>query len=105
MRSNGRVLKPVFVDGSDAPMTKDLDKMSPPVFVMANENGRTPSLQVADWKHFKKRQMVIAAQVPIDSRASLYAMTGDVLPIGCWMALLGTAVWSFVKRRRQPLAV
>ena len=101
---NGRVLKPVFVPGADAPMGADLTKLSPPVFVMANENGRTPSLQLADWKHFKKRQMVIAAQVPIDTRASLYAMTGDVLPIGCWAALLGTAGWTFVKRRRQPLA-
>jgi hypothetical protein len=71
---------------------------------MKEENGRVPSLQLADWKHFKKRQMVIAATVPIDNRASLYAMTGDVLPIGCWAALIGTTAWTFVRRRQaKPL--
>lgn len=101
---NGRVMKPVFYEGSDAPI-KGSDRPSPPVFILKEENGRVPSLQQADWRHFKKRQLVIAAPVPIDNRTSLYAMTGDVLPIGCWAALIGTIAWSFVRRRQaKPLA-
>jgi apolipoprotein N-acyltransferase len=100
---NGRVMKPVFYEGSDAPL-KGTDKPSPPVFILKEENGRVPSLQLADWKHFKKRQMVIAASVPIDNRASLYSMTGDVLPITCWAALIGTTAWAFARRRQaKPL--
>jgi hypothetical protein len=98
------VLKPVFVVGSDAPL-KGSNKLSPPVFELKEEFGRVPSLQTADWRHFKKRQLVIAASVPIDNRASLYAMTGDVLPVVCWIAFAGTIGWSFVRRRQQMRAM
>jgi len=90
---NGRVLKPTLYPG-----------LNPTVFVLQGENNRVPELQTSDWHHFKKTAFVFKANVPIDRRGSLYAMTGDVLPIGCWAVLIGAAGWTYYSRKRRPVA-
>ena len=85
---NGRVLKPTLYPGTN-----------PPVFVVQDENLRVPELKMADWHRFKKTALVLKANVPIDRRFSFYAMTGDLLPMGCWLVLLGGAGWALVRRK------
>ena len=86
---NGRVLKPTPAEGT-----------KPPVWVVYEEMQRTSELPMSRWHEFKQKQGILKANVPIDSRFSFYAATGDWLPISCWVMLLAGAVWSVVRRKR-----
>jgi apolipoprotein N-acyltransferase len=85
---NGRVLKP---SERPAPETVRFWRM----------DDEALDLPVAEWHDFKKTAGVIRARVPIDTRSSLYAQTGDWLPVGSWAVLGGVFGWSMLKRRRQ----
>jgi apolipoprotein N-acyltransferase len=90
---NGRVLRPEKFEGKV------------PAMWMVKENmERAKSLPVADWHKFKKTPMILIASVPIDHRFSFYAATGDWLPIGCWLALIGCTGWALVRRRMAAKA-
>ena len=55
-------------------------------------NGRIVALPAATWGESKKIAAVLAADVPLDRRSSLYAVWGDWLPVGCWLFIgLGLA--------------
>jgi apolipoprotein N-acyltransferase len=56
-------------------------------------------LPISEWSAFKKTSGVLKAVVPIDQRATLYAVAGDWLPIGCWAILLGSGGWALARRR------
>ncbi len=86
--SNGRVLKPVLYPGT-----------TPPVWVVQAERFKLPELPMSEWHEFKKTAGVLKATVPIDHRFSLYATIGDVLPIGCWLAIVGVTGWTMVRGR------
>jgi apolipoprotein N-acyltransferase len=86
---NGRVLKPKLHPDTN-----------PPVWVVEEDMlQRVPDLPVSEWHQFKKTAGILKATVPIDTRFSFYAATGDWLPIGCWLALLTGAAWSLARRR------
>jgi apolipoprotein N-acyltransferase len=87
---NGRVLKP-----TPHPNTE------PPVWVVSEEMLRTAELPMSNWHEFKQKQGIVKANVPIDSRFSFYAATGDWLPIGCWVVLLAAAAWWYARRNRR----
>jgi apolipoprotein N-acyltransferase len=90
---NGRVLKPTLVPGT-----------APPVWLVSEDKLRIPDLPQSQWHEFKQKAGILKATVPIDSRFSFYAATGDWLPIGCWLALLVGTGRAIVLRRRavQP---
>ncbi len=62
-----------------------------------------PDLPVSEWAAYKKEHGILMANIPIDDRFSLYAVTGDWLPCGCWLALAGVVVWG--RRKRRKVAV
>jgi apolipoprotein N-acyltransferase len=55
----------------------------------------------AQWPSLKKTAGILLAHVPIDTRESFYARTGDWLPYGCWAVLGATMAWALVRRRRD----
>jgi apolipoprotein N-acyltransferase len=85
---NGRVLKPKLHPDTN-----------PPVWVVQEEMLRIPDLPISEWHQFKQKAGILKATVPIDTRFSFYAATGDWLPIGCWLVLLTGAAWSLARRR------
>ncbi len=85
---NGRVLKP-----------RELPGPTPTMWAITQDMTGVPTLPASAWHQFKQKAGVILAAVPLDRRSSFYAFTGDWLPIGCWLALLGCASWGFVRRK------
>jgi apolipoprotein N-acyltransferase len=92
--ANGRVLAPRKI-GEDpvpsgvgpGPVTAALWEVRPTY----------PELPPARWGEFKKVPGVLIAAVPLDTRASFYARSGDWLPWACW-ALLGACVAAPLRR-------
>lgn len=63
-----------------------------------NTSSWSLSMPVANWHQFKQVDAILTVDVPIDSRHSFYAATGDLLPNGCWIAI-GLAIGAqFVRR-------
>jgi apolipoprotein N-acyltransferase len=89
---NGRVLKPDEFPGT-----------VPPVWMVKESPGGVGNFDVSDWHKFKKTQLILKANVPIDSRFSFYAATGDWLPLGCWIALIVATSVAFVRRRKARM--
>jgi apolipoprotein N-acyltransferase len=87
---NGRVLAPTQVAEN--------------IWEIRSEASKPPDLGIRNWKRFKKVSAVIAGDVPVDHRGSLYAAWGDWLPQGCWLFIAGGLTWSFTRRnaRMQP---
>ncbi len=94
--ANGRVLRPLPLDA----FSERLPEMK--VWSIAAEKAAWSSLPVREWSQYKKVPGVLLANVPIDSRPSLYARFGDWLPWSCWGLLMLTVVvpgpWSRPKR-------
>jgi apolipoprotein N-acyltransferase len=91
--SNGRVLKPRLVNA-------DAVKTEAPVWMVTGDLLKGyADLPISEWSAFKKTSGVLKAVVPIDQRATLYAVAGDWLPIGCWAILLGSGGWALARRR------
>jgi apolipoprotein N-acyltransferase len=72
---NGRVL---------APGATHWTKENIPVWEI--EDGAA-ELSTARWAEFKKVAGVLVANVPIDSRSSIYVRWGDWLPAACWLVI------------------
>jgi apolipoprotein N-acyltransferase len=88
---NGRVLAPqVLPESATAPMW------------LVGDDAR--ELPVGEWRHFKKTLGVLRTYVPIDSRSSVYAQTGDLLPGACWAVIFGVFGWTIATRRRSAAA-
>ncbi len=87
---NGRVLQPEELPPPGEPHT----------WRISDEE----ELPVAAWSSFKKTSGVLLARVPLDTRESFYAATGDVLPIGCWVVIGGVMLWSIARRRRTGIS-
>jgi apolipoprotein N-acyltransferase len=63
-------------------------------------NGRVIALPGPSWDRSKKIAAVLAATIPIDQRASVYARWGDWLPWSCWVTIAVGVVWSVLWPRR-----
>jgi apolipoprotein N-acyltransferase len=61
-------------------------------------DGRIKALPASTWADSKKMAGVVRAEVPIDTRSSVYAAAGDWLPGFCWLMLI---VAHFVARRHR----
>ena len=83
--SNGRVQKPKEM--------ADVNGIK--VWAVVEESAGIPELPDSEWAKFTKVHGVLTATIPIDGRTSIYALTGDWLPAGCWLLVAG--VWA---RRR-----
>jgi apolipoprotein N-acyltransferase len=59
-------------------------------------HGGVSDLPEGKWRDFTKVHGILTAAIPIDNRFSLYAWTGDWLPLGCW--LLVGCVWVWRKK-------
>jgi apolipoprotein N-acyltransferase len=57
------------------------------ISALIDGNGRIVAIPGPDWQASKKAITAITADIPIDRRSSLYALWGDWLPGGCWLAL------------------
>jgi apolipoprotein N-acyltransferase len=53
------------------------------------------------WSESKNMEGTVSARVPLDTRESFYANTGDVLPAACWAFLIIADVVARVKRWRN----
>jgi apolipoprotein N-acyltransferase len=62
-------------------------------------NGRIVALPAASWAKSKKIPAVVTAEIPIDTRSSLYVRFGDWLVWLCWCVLLGGLVWGLLVNR------
>jgi apolipoprotein N-acyltransferase len=63
-------------------------------------NGRIRALPGATWAESKKIAAVVAANIPLDRRTSLYARWGDWLPWLCWALVAVGCVTALVRRVR-----
>lgn len=63
-------------------------------------NGRIVALPGSSWAGSTKIAAVLAANIPIDDRASLYARWGDWLPWTCWLTIVGGLIWSIAWPKR-----
>lgn len=63
---------------------------------------KASALPQSQWSEFKKSAGVISTTVPIDRRASLYAILGDWLAWTCWAVVLAGLVWSFARQQIRP---
>lgn len=86
--SNGRVQKP-----------KEFQALGDvKLWEVVEEKDRIPDLPEGNWQDFTKVQGVLFATIPLDTRTSLYAWTGDWLPGGCWLLMGGVWVWRKTRR-------
>jgi apolipoprotein N-acyltransferase len=85
---NGRVLAPTatHVVGDKIPVWE------------INQADGPAELPPGRWSEFKKLAGVLAADVPIDTRTSLYTRWGDWLPASCWLVV---ALGLFLPIRRR----
>jgi apolipoprotein N-acyltransferase len=86
---NGRVLRPEEVPPPSEPHTWKI--------------GDAEDLPVAEWSSYKKTSGVLLARVPLDTRESFYAKSGDVMPSACCVLVGGVMLWSFARRRRSAV--
>jgi apolipoprotein N-acyltransferase len=86
--SNGRVL---------APTGQKLEAGRIPVWEINSTDG-TKELPTNRWHEFKKTSGVLIADVPLDSRSSIYVRWGDWLPASCWLIVFLGLLWPASKR-------
>jgi apolipoprotein N-acyltransferase len=87
---NGRVLAPTATRYAGNEI---------PVWEINGAEGVT-DLPPGRWAEFKKVAGVLTADVPIDTRRSLYARWGDWLPASCWLVVGLGLCWPSRKRAR-----
>ena len=69
------------------------------VSCVIDPNGRVSDLPGGSWASSVKVEGVVSAVVPLDGRASTYAVWGDWVPAGCWLAVAAGVAWGAVRRR------
>ncbi len=57
-------------------------------------DGRVKELPDYEWGDSKKKIAIVSGEVPLDSRASYYAMLGDWVPGVCWGLILAGLGWA-----------
>jgi apolipoprotein N-acyltransferase len=62
-------------------------------------DGRVSALPGDSWERSKRMEGVVSDRVKLDRRESLYAMTGDWLPAGCWGLLVAAHFANVIWRR------
>jgi apolipoprotein N-acyltransferase len=62
-------------------------------------DGRVVALPGDSWAKSKKMHGVVRAAVPLDTRGSFYAATGDWVPLGCWAFVAAGLVTLRLRRR------
>ena len=68
-------------------------------------DGRVVKLPVeGDWQASVKVRRVVYAEVPLDTRLTVYAAWGDWVPAGCWLVAAGGCVRQHVRRRTGTVA-
>ncbi len=87
---NGRVLKPTLLTNRNSPVWQ----------VPFRWEGGS-DLPVSEWSDYKKTWGVLVADIPLDSRTSLYSRWGDWLPGVCWAVVGVGLAWAWVRRRRR----
>jgi apolipoprotein N-acyltransferase len=87
---NGRVLAPTTMHYTDEKI---------PVWEINHVDG-IRELPTSRWPEFKKVAGVLMADVPIDTRSSLYARWGDWLPATCWLVIALSLCWPSRDRAR-----
>jgi apolipoprotein N-acyltransferase len=88
---NGRVLRPETT-------TATVGDKKVPLWTVPGDGSRAPELPTARWHEFKKVYGVLTAVVPVDHRASAYAIWGDWLPWSCWAVVGAGLLWLLVWR-------
>ena len=78
--SNGKVLKPESVEPTNRANTF--------VWKINYPSLKSKALPVSEWHQFKAVEGILIASVPIDDRFSLYAKTGDILPLACLFVVI-----------------
>ncbi|WP_439626568.1 apolipoprotein N-acyltransferase [Gemmata sp.] len=62
-------------------------------------DGRVVALPGPTWAASKKVEAVVTAVVPLDSRTTWYARTGDWVPAACWLAVAASFALAWRRRR------
>jgi apolipoprotein N-acyltransferase len=63
------------------------------ISAVVDPNGRVTHMPGETWAKSKAIEGVVVANVPIDHRQSIYAMTGDWLPWTCWVVIVAIVLW------------
>jgi apolipoprotein N-acyltransferase len=69
------------------------------ISAVIDPDGRVVALPADSWAQSKRLDGTVTDRVPLDTRESFYARTGDWVPAACWAAL---AVGLFAAWRRGP---
>jgi hypothetical protein len=63
-----------------------------------NSTDGVKDLPTSRWHEFKKTSGVLIADVPLDTRSSLYVRLGDWLPACCWLIVFTGLLWPVSQR-------
>src|SRR5262249_59034092 len=74
-------------------------------WVIPWKDGPAPALPLAGWSEYKKVAGVLTAVIPLDNRASVYALWGDWFAWGCWGVVALGVGWCIWTRWRRPSPV
>jgi apolipoprotein N-acyltransferase len=94
---NGRVLQPQSIETLTEPETGETR-----IWRLSSEKDRILAMSPPRWAEFKKIPGVLLAELPIDSRTSLYAQWGDWLPWTCCGFLAGAILLGWFRPALQP---
>ncbi len=83
----GRVLRPQQV-ATPPLQPRQNSKVKPDDFAVWEIPDGAGELPTSEWRLYKKRAGVLLARIPLDTRTSLYARTGDWVAGLCWFVLL-----------------
>jgi apolipoprotein N-acyltransferase len=72
------------------------------ISAVVDPNGRVTHMIDTEWGDSKKKVGTIIADVPIDTRGSVYAAVGDWVPLLCWVGILTGLIQGWRLRKRLP---
>ena len=73
------------------------------ISAIIDPDGRVLKTVDFEWADSKKKAGIVADEVPIDTRGSVYAAVGDWVPVLCWAGVLaGVATVIITRRKRAP---
>ncbi len=105
--SNGRVMRPVLLTRDpvrQAIQNTDLKKARPlPVWAVVPDPKLSRELPMSEWSDFKQVAGVISANVPIDSRVSVYSRWGDTFALACCGLLALALLRGMIAPRPAPV--
>ncbi len=106
--SSGRVLRPVKI--TEDPVRQAIQNTGvaqqqplPPIWAVVPDRTKSRELPVSEWGDFKQVDGVISANVPLDTRVSVYSRWGDTFALACCALLALALLRGFLAPRPIPV--